>query len=150
MIKKNEVLIVFFLLFLSVCAFAQKKQKADSLFLRREFTAKTDAWLSAYNSKDANKLIPLYAEDAVYVSSHAPGLELNGRNQVIDYFQKGINGGGHLDKIEIIKMDVSCDLATVLCKYQATNSGVTVEGRNLLIMKRKNGKWLIAIHMTVV
>ena len=47
-------------------------------------------------------------------------------------------------------MNYSCNMATLLCKYQATNSGVTVTGRNLLVMKKINGKWLIAVHMTVV
>jgi hypothetical protein len=34
--------------------------------------------------------------------------------------------------------------------YQATNAGVTVDGRVLLVFKRVNGRWLIAAHETVV
>ena len=75
---------------------------------------------------------------------------MDGRKNVISYFQNGINGGGHIDKIEILSMNFSCDIATLLCKYQATNSGVTVTGRNLLVMKKIDGKWLITVHMTVV
>jgi hypothetical protein len=52
--------------------------------------------------------------------------------------------------VEILSMNVSCDLATLLCRYQATNSGVTVTGRNLLILKKIDDQWLIIIHMTVV
>jgi hypothetical protein len=47
-------------------------------------------------------------------------------------------------------MNVSCDMATLLCKYTATNSGVAVVGRNLLVMKKISGTWVISIHMTVV
>lgn len=145
----RETSIICFLL-LSYGAFAQQKLNGDSLELLKEFTAKTEAWVSAYNSKDAKNLLPFYSEDATYISGHVPGLELDGRQHVIDNFQRGINGGGHLDKIEILSMNVSCDMATLICKYRATNSGVTVEGRNLLVMKRLSGKWLIVIHMTVV
>jgi len=61
-----------------------------------------------------------------------------------------MSGGGHIDSIEILSMNVSCELATLLCKYQATNSGQTVVGRNLLVLKKIEGKWLIVLHMTVV
>ncbi len=61
-----------------------------------------------------------------------------------------MNMGGHIDFIEILKMNVSGDIATLFCKYQATNNGVTVVGRNLLVMKKIDGSWLIKLHMTVV
>lgn len=138
------------LIILSCSVFAQENSSDESLSLKKEFIKQTDAWIKGYNSKDANNLTGLYAEDAVYISGHVTGLELDGRNKVIEYFQKGINGGGHIDKIEILSIHFSGDMAALLCKYQATNSGVTVVGRNLLVMKKINGKWLISIHMTVV
>lgn len=104
----------------------------------------------AYNSTDAKNLIPLYTSDAVYSSSHVNGLEVTDMDNIIAYFQAGISGGGHIDSIEINKMIVSCDLGSLYCKYQATNSGVTVIGKNLLVMKKIKGRWLIAFHMTVV
>ena len=78
------------------------------------------------------------------------GLEAVGRDRVIAYFQAGISGGGHIDRIEILTMNVSKNMASLYCSYQATNSGVTVTGRNLLVLQKEHGKWLIAIHMTVV
>jgi hypothetical protein len=61
-----------------------------------------------------------------------------------------MNLRGHIDSVKIIKMNVSCDLATLLCVDQATNNGVTVVGRNLMVMKKVSGIWLITLHMTVV
>jgi hypothetical protein len=61
-----------------------------------------------------------------------------------------MNMAGHIDSVEIIKMNVSCDLASLLCKYTVTNAGVTVVGRNLLVMKKINGVWTITLHMTMV
>lgn len=129
---------------------AQSKEKSDTVQLRKEFTIQTEKWRAAYNSKDAQNLVPLYTEDAQYISSHVAGLIAVGRDKVIANFQNGMNMSGHIDSVEILRMDVSCDLATLLCKYQATNAGVTVVGRNLLVLKKINGSWIIAIHMTVV
>lgn len=114
------------------------------------FNERIQEWIRAYNSKDARNLLPLYTDDATYTSSHVNGLEVTGRDKVLEYFQAGMSGGGHIDKIDIITMNVSRNLASLYCKYQATNSGVTVTGRNLLVLRKIKGKWLIINHMTVV
>ena len=126
------------------------KAQQDDSALKAVFETKMVAWQKAYNSGDAKNLIPLYSEDAIYTSSHVSGLEAIGREKLIANFQVGISGGGHIDKIEILKMDVSDGMAYLFCKYQATNSGVTVSGRNLLVLKKVKNEWKIVIHMTVV
>lgn len=118
--------------------------------LLREFQRQTEQWRQAYNSGDAQDLAPFYSEGARYISSHVDGLEANGRDAVIANFQKGMSMGGHIDSIEVLTMEISDGLATLLCQYQATNSGETVVGRNLLVLKKINGAWLIILHMTVV
>jgi ketosteroid isomerase-like protein len=114
------------------------------------FQQNVEKWKDAYNSSDAQNLVALYAEDATYSSSHVPGLEAIGRDKLIANFQKGMKMGGHIDKIEILTANVSGKMASLYCLYQATNSGVTVTGRNLLVLRKVNGKWLIFSHMTVV
>lgn len=129
---------------------AQTPNEEISAKLLHEFQVSTERWRQAYNSKDAQNLVPLYAVDADYISSHVAGLEAIGREKLILNFQNGMNMGGHIDSVEILKMTVSCDLATLLCKYTATNNGVTVVGRNLIVMKKVKDEWLISLHMTVV
>jgi hypothetical protein len=34
--------------------------------------------------------------------------------------------------------------------YEATNNGQKVSGRNLIVLRKLGGKWLIVSHMTVV
>lgn len=65
-------------------------------------------------------------------------------------FQQGIRFGGHLDSVAFFSVEMSCDLATLLCRYEATNSGQKAIGRNLLVIKRIGSQWLIVLHMTVV
>jgi ketosteroid isomerase-like protein len=114
------------------------------------FQRQIDDWKNAYNSGDAQNLVHLYTEDAQYISGHVNGLVADGRDNLIKNFQNGIKAGGHIDSIIVLKMDVSKDLATLLCKYQATNSGVTVVGRNLLVLRKVKKDWYIFLHMTVV
>ncbi len=147
--KKFLVSLIFNLGVLTTL-FAQSGNDSTEIRLRHEFQLSTEKWREAYNSNDANNLVPLYLEDAVYISSHVSGLEAKGRDNLIANFQNGMNMGGHIDSVEILLMNVSCDIASLLCKYQATNSGVTVTGRNLLVMKKINGSWYISMHMTVV
>lgn len=106
--------------------------------------------MNLYNGPDATKLVPMYSEDAEYISSHVPGLVAHGRDRVIANFQKGMSQGWHIDAVQILLVNISCDIATLVCKYDANNSGQKVSGRNLLVLKKVNGKWLISTHMTVV
>jgi len=149
---KNINLLSAFLLvlFLTNNVRAWCQENPNSRDLMAEFQKQTDKWEKAYNSKNAQNLVPLYTEDATYISSHVPGLEAMGRDKLIANFQNGMNMGGHIDSVEILSMNVSCDLATLLCKYQATNNGQTVTGRNLLVLRKINEIWIIMVHMTVV
>jgi ketosteroid isomerase-like protein len=135
---------------MTISVYSQTTDNVNLTQLMQEFQISTEKWRLAYNSRDAQNLIPLYTEDADYISSHVAGLEALGRDKLIANFQNGMNMGGYIDSVEVLKMHVSGDLATLLCKYQATNSGVTVVGRNLLVMKKIEGNWYITLHMTVV
>ena len=115
-----------------------------------QFRRSVQEWMNAYNGDDVIKLKSMYTKDAEYISSHVAGLVAHGRDSVIANFHKGITAGGHIDSIEILSAHVSCNLATLVCKYQATNSRQKAVGRNLLVMKKINGAWLIVTHMTVV
>lgn len=110
----------------------------------------TEEWRNAYNAGDVEKLAALYCEDADYVSPHVPGLMIHGREAIKQNFQRGIAGGGHVDSIVVQRSGYSGDLAYVVCAYQATNSGMTVHGKNVLVMKRLGGRWLIVTHASIV
>ena len=116
-----------------------------SLFVRL-----ANEWKDAYNSKDLDRLAALYAEDADYISSHVSGLIARGRASIRANFQTGIEAGGHVDAVRILTSRISCDLAYLVSIYEATNNGQRVSGRNLIVLRKPGGKWLIASHMTVV
>lgn len=106
-----------------------------------------DDWMRSYNARDAAKVAALYMEDGYYLSAH---ILAHGRQAIQAYWERGIKGGGHIDFIKLLILHRSGDLAYCAGIYQATNAGVTVDGRILIVLRKVNGQWLIAAHETVV
>ena len=154
MIKKYYIVLLIVLpVFLTAQEAIQSHRNStidSSKILIEQFQTQTETWKTAYNSTDANQLVPLYTEDAVYCSSHVHGLVAQGREEVIANFQRGMSMGGHIDTVTVLSVQVSCDLATLFCKYVATNAGQTAIGLNLLVLKKIDARWLIVTHMTVI
>lgn len=102
-----------------------------------------EAWQAAYNAKDAKAVAALYAPDAYYVSAHVVA---HGRQEIQAYFRRGIEGGGHIDSIQLLASGQSGDLAYWVGTYDATNAGQKVHGRNVVVSRRVKGQWLIVAH----
>ena len=117
--------------------------QADDAELRRI----AERWKDAYNSGDAAKVAALYTEDGYYLSAH---ILAHGRKAIEAYWRRGIAAGGHIDFIKPLAVFQSGDLGYCPGTYQATNAGVTVDGRILIVLRKVKGKWLIAAHETVV
>lgn len=128
----------------------QIHSQSDSSSLFSEFERLAEVWKQAYNSKDAANLSPLYADDAQYISAHVDGYIADGHDAVLKNFQKGMDGGGYINSVEILSINSSGDIATVVSRYRGIAGGQAVDGRNLLVCKRIDGRWLIITHMTVV
>ena len=104
-------------------------------------------WIRVYNAGNAEKVAALYTADAYYLSAHVLA---HGREAIEAYFERGIKGGGHIDFIKPISVFIADDFAYCPGTYQATNAGVTVDGRILIVLRKIEGRWLIAAHETVV
>jgi ketosteroid isomerase-like protein len=107
----------------------------------------SEDWIRFYNAGDAAKVAALYMEDGYYLSAH---ILAHGRPAIQAYWERGIRAGGHIDFIKPLTLYYTGDLAYCAGTYQATNAGVTVDGRILIVLRKVNGKWLIAAHETVV
>jgi uncharacterized protein (TIGR02246 family) len=107
----------------------------------------SEDWIRFYNAGDAAKVAALYTEDGYYLSAH---ILAHGRQAIQAYWERGIKAGGHLDFIKPLTIYSTGDLAYCAGVYQATNAGVTVDGRILIVLRKVNGQWLMAAHETVV
>lgn len=107
----------------------------------------SENWIKFYNSGSAPQVAALYTEDGYYLSAH---ILAHGRQAIEAYWGRGIKSGGHIDFIKPLTLYYIGDLAYCAGTYQATNAGVTVDGRILIVLRKVNGKWLMAAHETVV
>lgn len=142
---------LFILLLLTSSMFAQQKtanspQINDEQQIRRI----AEEWKDTYNRNDAAAGAALYAEDGYYVSQHLTTGIIQGRDAIRANMQRGIDGGGHVDSIDVLRLEIKGDFAYEVGTYHATNAGLKVTGRNILVFKKINGKWLIVAHTSVV
>ena len=107
----------------------------------------SEDWIRFYNVGDAAKVAALYADDGYYLSAH---ILAHGRQVIEAYWERGIKAGGQIDFIKPLTLYYTGDLAYCAGTNQATNAGVTVDGRILIVLRNVNGKWLMAAHETVV
>jgi uncharacterized protein (TIGR02246 family) len=136
-------------------ASAQTAQRGGAWLVRAQAAGATDPamlevperWKAAYNAKDAAAVAALYAPDAYYVSAHVVA---RGRTAIRAYFQRGIDAGGHIDEIRILASGQSGDLAYTVGTYEATNAGQKVRGRNVVVLRKIDGAWLMVAHESVV
>ena len=108
----------------------ERQMSADEAAIRQI----SEDWIRFYNAGDAAKVAALYTE----------------RQAIEAYWERGIKAGGHIDFIKPLTLYYTGDLAYCAGTYQATNAGVTVDGRILIVLRKVNGKWLMAAHETVV
>ena len=122
---------------------SEQPMSADEVAIRHV----PEDWIRFYNAGDAAKVAALYTEDGYYLSAH---ILAHGRQAIEAYWERGIKAGGHLDFIRPFTIYLKGDLAYCAGTYQATNAGVTVDGRILIVLRKVDGKWLMAAHETVV
>jgi ketosteroid isomerase-like protein len=121
----------------------ERPLSADEVAIRQI----SEDWIRFYNAGDAAKVAALYTNDGYYLSAH---ILAHGRQAIQAYWERGIKAGGHIDFIKPLRLYYAGDLAYCAGVYQATNAGVTVDGRILIVLRKVNGKWLMAAHETVV
>lgn len=107
----------------------------------------SEDWIRFYNGGDATKVAALYTDDGYYLSAH---ILAHGRQAIEAYWERGIKAGGHIAFVKPLTLYYTGDLAYCAGTYQAINAGVAADGRILIVLRKVNGKWLMAAHETVV
>ena len=143
-VLKPVVLAVGAMLALNACAPAAPPA-ADTAADEAALKAATLTWLEAYNAGDVEKIVALYAEDAVLMPPHAP--VANG-HAAIRAFLTADTVGAKAAGIKLVPgtstAGVAGDTGWESGTYTVTNaSGATVDsGSYLSVSHKSNGKWL--------
>ncbi len=147
---KHLVLVAGTLIGLAACAPAAAPavdRSADEAALR----ATTTTWIDAYNAGDAEKIVPLYAEDGVLMPPHA---SVASGQAAIRAFLTTDTAGAKAAGVKLVlgpspTVGVSGDMGFESGSYTVTDaSGATVDSGSYLSTSRKsNGKWLYVRDM---
>jgi uncharacterized protein (TIGR02246 family) len=141
---KPLALAVGIVLTLSACA-PDASPAVDSAADEAALKAATLTWLEAYNAGDVEKIVALYAEDAVLMPPHAPAA--NG-HAAIRAFLTADTAGAKAAGIKLVPgtstAGVAGDTGWESGTYTVTDaSGATVDsGSYLSVSHKSNGKWL--------
>ena len=107
--------------------------------LRQEF-------LRAYNAKDVDTVVALYAEDATLVSD---GGNFRGRKEIRSWVKSGLDQGSRLEAIEPGVEKSSGTLAYGTGRTRRLVGSVVHLGQYLIVMEKIGGEWKIVQHFSL-
>ena len=109
------------------------------LQVRQEF-------LRAYNAKDVDAVVALYADDATLVSD---GGTFKGRDEIRNWVKSGLDQGSRLEAIEPIVEKSSGTLAYETGRTRRLVGSVVHLGQYLIVMEKIGGEWKIVQHFSL-
>lgn len=104
------------------------------------------AFLRAYNAKNAEAVLALYAEDAILVSD---GGTFKGRAEIRKWIQAALQQGSRLEAIEPDTERSSSTIAYGTGRSRRLVGDVVHLGQYLIVMEKQNGKWKIVQHFSL-
>ena len=133
------------LLILGLSAWAQQpgrmapSSREPGILVRQEF-------LRAYNAKDLDAVVALYAEDATLVSD---GGTFKGRNEIRQWVKAGFDQGSRLEAIEPVVEKSSGTLAYGTGRTRRLVGSEVHLGQYLIVMEKIGGEWRITQHFAI-
>jgi len=103
-------------------------------------------FLRAYNSKDADAVVALYADDATLVSD---GGTFRGRNEIRQWVKSGLDQGSRLEAIEPSVERSSGTLAYGTGRTRRLVGSVVHLGQYLIVMEKISNEWKIVQHFSL-
>jgi uncharacterized protein (TIGR02246 family) len=99
-----------------------------------------DAYIAAFNSKDATKVAALYATDAVLI---VPDGVVRGRDAIREYVQKGFAQGVTNLQVNSSASGGDADMQWESGDVTEKMGGQDVKGHYLVTLKMSGGQWMI-------
>jgi ketosteroid isomerase-like protein len=103
-------------------------------------------FLRAYNAKDVEAVVSLYAEDATLVSD---GGTFRGRDEIRQWVKSGLDQGSTLEAIEPGAEKSSGNLAFGTGRTRRLVGTVVHLGQYLIVMEKIGGEWKIVQHFSL-
>jgi ketosteroid isomerase-like protein len=141
---RNLVAALFFVF--SLNTWAQQPGPMALSSLEPEAEEVRQAFLRAYNAKDVDAVVALYAEDATLVSD---GGTFKGRNEIRKWVQAGLDQGSRLEAIYPGVEKSSGTLAYGTGRSRRLVGSEVHLGQYLIVMEKIGGEWKIVQHFSM-
>ena len=141
---RHLALVIGTVIALSACAPAAPPP-VDAAAEEAALKAMTAAWLDAYNAGDVEKIVAMYAEDAVLMPPHAP--VATGRAGIRAFLTTD-TAAAKAAGVKLVPgaatAGVAGDTGWESGSFTIAASGATVDsGSYLSVARKSNGKWLL-------
>jgi len=133
------------LLIFSLNTWAQQPE-AKSLSSSEPEVQVRQEFLRAYNAKDVDAVVALYAEDATLVSD---GGTFTGRDEIRKWVKSGLDQGSTLEAIEPSIEKSSGTLAYGTGRTKRRVGSAIHLGQYLIVMEKIGGEWKIVQHFSL-
>ena len=146
---KNEKTFLAFLISASLIACTNQETKTDMVKIKAEIVALEGKWNSYNNARDLNRLLELYADDAVQLPNNQPmliGKAAIQKNDEVSFINRA---KGQMEIGQTVDVIGDENLVTEIGKATQTDStGKVISiGKYMIVWKKINGKYLIIREM---
>ena len=122
---------------------------AGALEAEREIAQATDAWVEAYNSRDAARISALYAPDALFWGTRSTALASR-PEQIAAYFQESVRNPNLRVAVNERSSRVYSQVGISAGVYTVTDlrdgQVVSTPGRFTFVFEKRAGTWVIVHH----
>jgi uncharacterized protein (TIGR02246 family) len=141
--------VLVFLLCFGTLSAARVLAGAGALEAEEEVAQATAAWADAYNSRDAARIVALYAPDALFWGTRATGIASTPQ-QVAAYFQESVRNPNLRVKVNERRIRVYGRVGISAGVYTVTDlkdgQEVATPGRFTFVFEQRAGQWVIVHH----
>ena len=141
----RKLLAALFLIF-SLNTWAQQQVAPKALSSPEPGVRIRQEFLRAYNAKDVDAVVALYADDATLVSD---GGTFKGRDEIRNWVKSGLDQGSRLEAIEPSVEKSSGTLAYETGRTRRLVGSVVHLGQYLIVMEKIGGEWKIVKHFSL-
>ncbi len=145
--KKTFVLTLALLLAITAGAQTNKGGSKSRPAATAGVAAVRNAWIAAYNGKQADKVADLYTDDAILATSAGTA---QGKEAIRAYMQKAIDMGDSVASITPTHTEVQGSVAFESGTFQDKVGDHEMPGHYLVVLKKVGGTWKIAAHNSVL
>lgn len=142
-------LLLCFFVSASLIACTNQEKKTDMVKIKAEIVALEGKWNSYNNARDLNRLLELYADDAVQLPNNQPmliGKAAIQKNDEVSFINRA---KGQMEIGQTVDVIGDENLVTEIGKATQTDStGKVISiGKYMIVWKKINGKYLIIREM---